>query len=73
MNRFKWYLIKLTNGKHMVVWCVKDEEEAIIIAKSCIIRRDLDFDFELESIVEIKGWHDSKLVGIKDIIDANNA
>lgn len=44
MDRNKWYWLKLTNGKHMVVWRVKDEEEAIIIAKSHIIRHDLDME-----------------------------
>ena len=55
----------------MVVWRVRDEEEAIIIAKSHIIRHDLDMELEVESMEEIQGLTDPKLAGIDPII-ANN-
>lgn len=71
MDRNKWYWLKLTNGKHMVVLSVKDEEEAIIIAKSHIIRHNLDMELEVESMEEIQGLTDPKLAGIDPII-ANN-
>lgn len=71
MERNKWFLMQLKSGKYMVAWNVKDENEAIIIGKSYIIRKNIDFDFELESIVEIQGLTDSKLIGIEPIL-ANN-
>ena len=71
MDRNKWYCLKLANGKHMVVWSVKDEEEAIIMAKSHIIKYDLDMELEVESMEEIQGLTDPKLAGIDPII-ANN-
>ena len=71
MDRNKWYWLKLANGKHMVAWNVKDKEEAIIIAKSHIIRHDLDMEIEVESMEEIQGLTDHKLAGIDPII-ANN-
>lgn len=72
VDRHKWFLIKLKNGKSMVVWCVKDEEEAIIVAKACIIRKNFDFELDIESIVEINGLTDSKMIGYDDAILANN-
>lgn len=56
----------------MVVWCVKNEEEAIIVAKACIIRKNFDFKLDIESIVEINGLTDSKMIGYDDAILANN-
>lgn len=72
MDRHKWFLLKLKNGKSMVVWKVKDEEEAIIVAKACIIRKNFDFELDIESIVEINGLTDSKMIGYDDVILANN-
>lgn len=72
VDRHKWFLIKLKNGKSMVVWCVKDKEEAIIVAKACIIRKNFDFELDIESIVEINGLTDSKMIGYDDAILANN-
>ncbi len=72
MDRHKWFLLKLKNGKSMVVWHVKDEEEAMIVAKACIIRKNFDFELEIESIVEIYGLTDSKMIGYDDAILANN-
>lgn len=72
VDRHKWFLLKLKNGKSMVVWHVKDEEEAIIVAKACIIRKNFDFELEIESIVEIDGLTDSKMIGYDDAILANN-
>ena len=72
MDRHKWFLIKLKSGKSMVVWRVKDEEEAIIVAKACIIRKNFDFELDIESIVEINGLTDSKMIGYDDAILANN-
>lgn len=72
VDRNKWFLIKLKNGKSMVVWRVKDEEEAIIVAKACIIRKNFDFELDIESIVEINGLTDSKMIGYDDAILANN-
>lgn len=72
VDRHKWFLIKLKNGKSMVVWCVKNEEEAIIVAKACIIRKNFDFELDIESIVEINGLTDSKMIGYDDAILANN-
>ena len=71
MKRDKWYLIKLMDGKYMVTWNVKDEEESVIVAKSHIIRHDLDIEFEAESIEEIQSLIDSRLAGINPIL-ANN-
>ncbi len=72
VDRHKWFLLKLKNGKSMVVWCVKDEEEAIIVAKACIIRKNFDFELDIESIIEIDGLTDSKMIGYDDAILANN-
>ena len=71
MKRNKWYLIKLMDGKYMVTWNVKDEEEAVIVAKSHIIRHDLDIKFEVESIEEIQSLTDPRSAGINPIL-ANN-
>ena len=71
MKRDKWYLLKITDEKYMVVWNVKDEEEAVIVAKAHIVRHDLDIEFEVESIEEIQSLTDPRLAGINPIL-ANN-
>ena len=71
MKRDKWYLLKITDGKYMVTWNVKDEEEAVIVAKSHAIRHDLDIKFEVELIEEIQSLTDPRLAGINPIL-ANN-
>ena len=55
----------------MVTWNVKDEEEAVIVAKSHAIRHDLDIKFEVELIEEIQSLTDPRLAGINPIL-ANN-
>ena len=71
MKRDKWYLLKITDEKYMVIWNVKDEEEAIIVVKAHIIRHDLDIEFKVESIEEIQSLTDPRLAGINPIL-ANN-
>ena len=71
MKRNKWYLLKITDEKYMVAWNVKDEEEAVIVAKAHIIRHDLDIKFEVELIEEIQSLTDPRLAGINPIL-ANN-
>ena len=55
----------------MVAWNVKDEEEAVIVAKAHIIRHDLDIKFEVELIEEIQSLTDPRLAGFNPIL-ANN-
>ena len=71
MKRDKWYLLKITDEKYMITWNVKDEEEAVIVAKAHIIRHDLDIEFKVESIEEIQSLTDPRLTGINPIL-ANN-
>ena len=44
----------------------------LIVAKACIIRKNFDFELEIESIAEIDGLTDSKMIGYDDAILANN-
>ena len=71
MERNKWYVINTTNEKHMVVWRVRNEE-AKIVCEAYIIRNDLEFELEVESIYEISGLTDSKLIGMTEFILACN-
>ena len=44
MERNKWYVVNTRNDKHMVVWCVRNEEEAKIVCEAYIIRNNLKFE-----------------------------
>ena len=71
-NNLKWYCVKLKDGTHMMVWFVKNEEEAETVAKAHIIRHRLDLEYDVDSIFEISGYHDPALIGIDNILLASN-
>ena len=71
-NNLKWYCVKLKDGTHMLVWFVKNEEDADIVAKAHIIRHRLDLKYDVDSIFEISGYHDPVFIGVKNILLANN-
>lgn len=71
-NNLKWYCVKLKDGTHMMVWFVKNEEDAEIVAKAHIIRHRLDLEYDVESIFQISGHYDFAFIGVDNVLYANN-
>ena len=71
-SNLKWYCVKLKDGTHMMVWLVKNEEEAEIVAKAHIIRYKLNLKYDVESIFQISGHHDPAFIDVDNVLYANN-